>query len=424
MRVKINDKNNFINMFNQLFTHNKIDKINSISIDSRIIERDDIYIPIKGINYDGHDFISSALESGATICFSEKKNKHKKVINSTSNIEIIKILASEWKQRTKTKIIGITGSNGKTTTKELLYKILSNNYKCSKNNGNYNSLIGLPLSFMNSNIDDDYCILEYGANHPHEIDLLCKIVKPDYSLITNISDAHIGNYKDLNEIIETKIAIYNNLNNNGIAFINKNIKEIKNIKLHCKLVEFNTAKTPNLNIKIPSALKHLKDILLSSFVIAEYFGVDYNVINDNINSFTLPTGRGQITNIKGLKIIDDSYNANPASVTLGINRLSNFNNIGKKVLIFGDMLELGKNNYEKHKSIAQIIDNSKINILLTFGNLSEITSKNIKNNKISTQHCNDYQTLVEYIKKNLTTNDIIYIKGSRSMHLNKIIEKL
>jgi len=422
MRVEINDKENFINMFNQLFINNKIDRVNSISIDSRIIERDDIYIPIKGEKHDGHNFISSALDSGATICFSEKKDNNKKIINSTSNLDIIKTLAYEWKKITNAKIIGITGSNGKTTTKELLHKILSNKYNCSKNHGNYNSLIGLPLSFLNSKIDDDFCILEYGANQPNEIDLLCKIIRPDYSLITNISNAHVGNYKNLNELIETKFAIYKNLNSNGIAFISDEIKKIKPIKNECKLIEFNINNKSFLNI--PENLNHLKKIIISCYTIADYFNINSKIINNEMKSFKIPKGRGQIINKKGLELIDDSYNANPSSVILGIKRLNNWANTGKKIFILGDMLELGEDEIEQHKLIAKAIDDSKIDVLLTFGNLSKVTSSNIKNNKISVSHYNSYKTIIKYIKRNFNANDTIYIKGSRSMHLNKIIESL
>ena len=422
MRVKINDKKNFINMFNQLFINNKIDRINSISIDSRIIERDDIYIPIKGKKYDGHNFIQNALDSGALLCFSENNVKDKRIINTSSNLQIINSLASGWKKITNSKIIGITGSNGKTTTKELLYKILTSKYNCSKNIGNYNSLLGLPLSFLNSSIDDDYCILEYGANKPNEIDVLCKIVQPDYSLITNISDAHIGNYKNLNELIQTKFAIYNNLQRSGVAFINSKVKKMESIKNSCKIVEFNT--NDKLAYDIPNHLKHLKNIISSCYVIAEYFKIDFNSINNNIKTFNLPNGRGKIIYKKGLEFIDDSYNANPSSVILGINRLNNWDNKGKKIFIFGDMLELGESEVHEHKLIAKKIDDSKINILLTFGNLSKITSSNIKNSKITTNHYNNYNSLINYINQNFNSKDTIYIKGSRSMHLNKIIENL
>ena len=179
MRIEIKDKNNFIKMFNQIFENKKIKNINALTIDSRKVKDNDIFIPIKGNEYDGHDFIDSSFKKGAIACFSEDNKYRKNIINTSSNIKTIEMLAKKWKKITNSKIIGITGSNGKTTTKDLLYHLLSKKFKCSKTEGNYNSKIGLPLAFLNSEIDDEYCILEYGANKPNEIDYLCKIIKPD-----------------------------------------------------------------------------------------------------------------------------------------------------------------------------------------------------------------------------------------------------
>ena len=252
MRTIIKDKDNFIKMFNNIFKDNNIKDINGITIDSREIESNDIFIPIKGDNYDGHHFISSAINSGAQLSFSENTKKSKDIINIKSSLGIINQLANKWHSKSQAKVLGITGSNGKTTTKELLFSILSKKYRCSKSEGNFNSSIGLPLTFLSSKLDDDFCILEYGASKPNEIKSLCKTIAPTYSLITNISEAHIENFSSLDEIIKTKSAIYKDLEENDIAFITNDLDNIKNIKIESKKITFGFKNKSDFNGEIIS----------------------------------------------------------------------------------------------------------------------------------------------------------------------------
>ena len=441
MRIKIKDKENFISMFNEMFCDYTISQINGISIDSREIEKNDIFIPIKGQKYDGHDFIDQVLKKGALLCFSEKNNmNNKKVIKTKSIEELIKKFASLWQKKSNSHVIGITGSNGKTTTKELLYQFLSKKYKCSKTKGNFNSLIGLPLTYLNSKINDDFCILEYGASKPNEIDKLCKIVKPEFGLITNISRAHIENYQSFEQLKITKSALYMNLKNNDVAFINNDIKYLSDLKLNCKKINFgfnkNNAykaheikkgnnryiKVNNNLISIPNSLYHLKENILSAYTIANFFKIKIEDINACLKNYTLPDGRGNKIIFNNLNIIDDSYNANPESVKLAIKRLDTIKTSGKKIFIFADMLELGLDAKNNHIDLAKIIDKSEIDILITFGNFAKKTSHSIKNMHIKTIHFNVNQLseLKNKIKKIATKNDLIYLKGSRSMKLERI----
>ena len=156
MRIEIKDKKHFVSMFNDLFKDNKINDINAISIDSRKIQKGDIFVPIKGENFNGNRFISRAFNNGAIKCFSEDENNHKNIIKINSSNETINILANYWQNKSKHKVIGITGSNGKTTAKDLLYFILSEKYKCSKTPGNFNSTIGLPIAYLGKKINDHY----------------------------------------------------------------------------------------------------------------------------------------------------------------------------------------------------------------------------------------------------------------------------
>ena len=436
MRIKIKDKENFIQMFNNIFEENKIDTINAVSIDSRNIQEGDIFIPIKGERFDGHKFISQALNDGAIKCFSENTKRNENIINIKSTKNIINKLAKSWQEKSKHKIIGITGSNGKTSAKELLNFILSKKFSCSKTEGNYNSSIGLPISYLSSQINNNYCIIEYGASKPGEIEDLCKIVKPNISLITNISNAHIKNYNSINEISITKNAIFTCLGSNDIAFINIDDKHILKDFKNCKKITFSLENKANYflqnydrnkrtmlingeKLEIPPNLLHLKSLILSVYAISRELGVKHIDINRSLKEFRLPNGRGLTIDIKGMKIIDDSYNANPSSVILAIERIDLIKNNGNKIFILGDMLELGKESISEHGKIAEYLNKSSINIVITYGKYSYSTFTNLKNSIIK-KHFSDIDQLKSYLKKITEKGDLIYLKGSRSMQLERI----
>ena len=425
MRINIKNKNTFINLFNRLYGNNRINTINGLTIDSRKIKEGDIYFPIRGENFDGHDFINISLKDGAIIAFSELKNKNRKVINTKSVKNEIYKLCIEWQKLSKSKVIGITGSNGKTTSKNLIYNIFQNQFNCSKTSGNYNSTIGLPLTFLSTSLNDDYCILEYGASKPNEIKKLCEIVKPYYSFITNISNAHIENYNSFNEIYDTKVAIYKNTHTDGIAFINNDYVFLSDKQINCNSIFFNFSKKLNntiiKEIKIPNHLIYLKNLIQSAAIISKTLKIPDNIINYSIKCFNLPNGRGNIIKYKNYNIINDSYNSNPKSMQLAIDRFDSMHAKGKKIIIIGDMLELGKNEFIEHKKLSKLINKSNIDIVLTIGYLSKHTNKDINQSKYSKHFSNINNLRIEL--NNLACNDdLVYLKGSRSMQLERIYQ--
>ena len=441
MRINIRDKNNFINMFNRLFKDNKILEVNGVSIDSRKVQKNDIYIPIKGEKYDGHNFIEEALNHGAIKCFSEQETTIHNVINIDSSIKIINTLAKKWNEISNHTIIGITGSNGKTTTKEILFNILSQKNKCSKSLGNHNSRLGLPISYLNSKKEDKYCIIEYGASKPQEIENLCKIIKPNISIITNISNAHIKNYNSILDIYETKKSIFKCLKREEKAFKNLDDEYIRKDNYHCNTLTYSLFKEAdyrgkesikkkekilsinNRKIFIKKELQHLTNIILPVYAIATELGIKHNEIINILNEFTLPKGRGKSFYINQVEVIDDSYNANPSSVILAIDRLDSIiKNDGNKIFILGDMLELGEHSKKEHKKIGQYINKTKINIVITYGEKSVGTFTEINNMKIQKFHFNKMNALKISLMKILNKNDTVYLKGSRSMKLEKIYE--
>lgn len=437
MRIEIKDKDNFICMFNKMYKNINLKKINGITIDSRKVMPNDIFIPIKGKKFNGHDFIKKSFSLGASVCFSQEKIEHDNIIKTDSVTNEVNKICKKWKDKSKAKIIGITGSNGKTTTKDLLYHIFKNKYMCSKTIGNFNSSIGFPISFLNTNLSDNYSILEYGASKPNEIKYLCDIISPDYSLITNISGAHIANFKSLEELHNTKTELFKSTNKNGTCFINTDRLSINMNELKSKKITFSFKNKSDYNAQliknknrnylsinnnkffIPDYLLHITDNILAVCIISNILKIDTKYINQALKSFELPKGRGNIIKYNDYILIDDSYNANPSSLKLAIKRIDNIQTKGKKILVLGDMLELGENELQEHENISNLINESTIDILLTYGKLSKSICKNIKDSKYYKHYTNKNKLKIE-ASNLICRNDLIYLKGSRSMQLEKI----
>ena len=440
MRIKIKDENNFVKIFNQIYPANKIQSVNGISIDSRLIDSKDIFIPFKGKSFDGHNFIDNVLEQKKTICLSDNDDDtiNKRIIHTASNKNALLNLASIWRSSMKSEVIAITGSNGKTTTKELLHHVIKSKYKCSKSQNNHNSTIGLPLSLFSCKLDDRYTVLELGANQPGEIKILCDCIKPDLALITNISNAHIKNFTSLEDIVKTKSAIFTSLKPSGIAFVNLNDKIVSKIPIaskkvtfgiHNKDADYNGILRPNSKIKINNFvlsvsedILHLNESILAVYAICKTLKISDHDFQKAIDSFFIPNGRGEMQNINGFKIINDAYNANPASMKFGIIRLSNAKCENKKILIIGDMLELGNHKVNEHIKIGQLINTLSIDVVLTFGKTIEYTFNELNNSFQHKEHFSDITLLKKKFKVIAEKNDLIYIKGSRSMQLERVYE--
>ena len=430
--------------------------INDISIDSRKIKGNTLFIPLKGLNYDGHDFILDAFNNGAVACLSRndyksrvKSSEDRVIIGVDNTLDALTKLASYSRDRIKDlELIGITGSNGKTTLKEWCSIILKKFYKIHHTEGNYNNQIGLPLSLSKMPKDTDVCILELGTNHPGEIKKLSKICKPTIAIITNIGSAHIGNFKNKKKIAEEKADIYSFIKN-GFALVpdfsefskyisdkakrytkkiitfgydkqshGKIIKQVEGGILKFKIFEnYSTINRKDIS-------EHLQVNLLIILLITKILGLKQKLVSKYILELKPYMGRGNIDTFiiknKTIRLIDDSYNANPDSMKNAIkNMLIISQQNERKVCIIGDMLELGKLSREYHLELCNEIMNSKIDVVYTLGKHSEIISNNLSK-KISTKHFKKIPELITHLKKNLKDKDLILVKGSNSFGLKNI----
>ena len=445
MRIEIREKKLFKNLIKKNFDFDiDINDINSICTDSRIIERNDIFIPIKGKNKDGHQFINDVIKKGSSIIFSEVSINSSKVISVNSTKETLKDLSIQWLNFFKKPIIAITGSNGKTTTKEMIRRIFDSTNKANYTIGNYNSSIGLPVNLFNFSLSANPMILEMGANNPGEIEYLCNIAKPDFSIITNIQNAHIGNFKSIKDLIETKAAIFKNTNNDGLIFensddiyisdISKNFQNKIQFGFNNKKVDFfgsikiinnkinfhiNGKKIENSNINEIMAKN-----MLAAYSIAYTYGIDHEIIKNSFKEFNFLNGRGKHIHNKGYLIIDDTYNANIDSFKIGINSFLTINCKGKKFLVIGDMKELGNKTISYHSELGEFINNKKVDFVFGVGKDIQNTINAINNSQIYSKHFKTNQELLSVLKIQLNKGDAIYLKASRSMHFENIIGKL
>ena len=441
MRVNIPNSKTFSKIFNESTGIKISESIKGIATDSREIQSGDLYIAIKGEKVDGHSFLNQVFENGALAALVSDINDqvHGNQIQVRDTIKSIGKIATEWRRQFNIPIIGITGSNGKTSTKELLRHILSSKFDIHATEGNYNTSIGLPLTLLQLNAFHGASILEMGANRAGDIEKLAKIANPNFGLITNIAPAHLEGFGSIEAVAKTKAAIFENLGN-GIAFVNAADRRVKEIALKGDSISFglnpdcdypadlhyeedgtitltiNTEEIPTLS----SNLSFAKNII-ACCAIARELDVEWEAIKDRVSTFSPPKGRCEVKNNGSYIIIDDTYNANLESTLAAIDYLSAFSGQGKKVFIFGDMLELGDVSREQHIAIGKKCDEMELSAVLTYGKETIATSKSIKKVKIN-QHFDSKEELIDFLQKIITSNDKILIKGSRGMRMETIIQ--
>ena len=420
-------------------------KFHAISINSKKIKKDDIFIAIKGLNFDGHDYINEAFKNGAIaaiISDEEKISKNTILVNDTK--KSLADISSLILMKFKPFVIGITGSNGKTTTKELIKSILDSNYGTNKilaTQANYNNDIGLPLTIFNLNSEHSHIVLEMGMNHPKEISYLANIAPPNFAVITNIGEAHIENFKNREAIANEKKDILRNLKAEGTAILPKDseffnflVKDLKNVKvlsfgmrkdadISCELLDHKKIliKTPKYDLEIKSKLLGHNNIsnILAAVTCAYQLKINPTKIKEGIENITpIPSRLELKEGKKRAAIIDDTYNANPSSFLSAIEVLDEFP--GKKILVIGDMAELGENSRIYHQELSRSIKETKIDITLGLGKYTKEIITLLGRNNTWFRSKDD---LVKHLYSCMKGSTIL-VKGSRSMKMEEVVKKL
>ena len=407
MRIDIIETDLFLSYLSEALNRDNLSPISGITTDSRHVKENDLFLAIKGEHFDGSDFIDEALSNGAIYAIAQSVHENDNVFTVDDVIEFIGKICSEWMVNFNGKTIAITGSNGKTTTKDLISHILiKSGHNVSKTEGNFNTSIGVPLTiFSFSNDPSQIYVLELGANQVGDIDYLSSLVKPDIGIVTNISGAHLEGFGSIENIRKEKKSIFNHSNK---GYYGDEIETSVTLSNHP--LANNKVFLKNASI----AYEVCKDFMVKS---------DQEEFSRIIEDFVLPKGRGQIYSLsKGIVVIDDTYNANPESVKAAIDNLARHKTKGRRIFIFGDMKELGENEIDFHKEIANYCE-GKIDGIICYGDLAKNTFNNSKSISLRL-HFDNKDALVAEVCSLLENDDIIMLKGSRSMELDSVAEDI
>lgn len=441
MRINIQNPELFQKSLTEVHPELNLPSLNGITIDSRLVERGDLFLAMQGENTDGHNYIEQAQNAGAGACIVEKDGDvYSSVFEVSSTREFLNHTATAYRNSLNCLVIGITGSNGKTTTKDLLAHVLIANRKVMSTKGNFNSTISVPLSIFECDEDIDIAIIEMGASKPGEIEYICNIVKPDMGIITNVFEAHLEFFGSIESVANTKSALFRSLPKSGTAFINLDDQYISEMVVSCKRVEYSISRTADFqgkwssgaqmltvngtSIKLSTLSYALGMNALAVFSIASHLGMNPALIKQQVGSFQTPVGRGNIISLGDFVIINDSYNSNLESARSGINNLSSMPGKSRKIAVIGDMLELGEMDKNHHQSLGRHLSDKNVDAVFAYGDLTRHTINAMNGTAMFHQFYEDKTTLLVDLKEFLMEGDIIYIKGSRGMRMEEIIQGL
>ncbi len=418
----------------------------SIQTDTRKLQQDDLFFALKGPNFNGNLYATEALKKGAAHVFVDEEIAFtdKRIIQTKNVLETLQDLACFHRLqfntmpggKSKIPFIAITGSNGKTTTKELLHAVLSTTYKTYTTEGNLNNHIGIPLTILKIKPDAQMAVIEMGANHLHEIAGYCVYAMPDYGLITNIGKAHLEGFGGVENVKKGKGELFDYLRNNeGTAFINSDdpavvaLSNDLNKKIfygfsgkdyHGKIIksdpfpEIQVEGEPPLDIQTKLAGNYNFPNVLAAVAIGKYFKIEDNKIKIAIENYRPSNSRSQLIKIGSNTVILDAYNANPGSMKAAIENFANLKG-ASKILLLGSMMELGNESKKEHEDLISLVNQFKWKKVVLVGkNFNELN-----HNYISYENASQAK---DWLNEQHFENTMMLIKGSRSIQMEKVLE--
>lgn len=420
--------------------------IKSISIDTRTLRKNALFIAIKGNSFNGNNYVNTAIKKGASLVIADgkefKDSKDKRIIYVPDSIKALKKISKNIISSFEGEIVGITGSNGKTSTTSMINQCLKGSSSTMKN---FNNEIGMPLSIMNAKRASTCLVMEMGAANFGDIHYLSSFLKPHVGVITNIGSSHLENLKNINGVFKVKSEMVSNIKKNGCLVIpseNKNHQsQWKEMRNDISIITFGLSKDSdfyaadinysinktsftilstkhNVKQRINSNLagEHNIKNILATFSVLFFLNKSEKDIVKSIKNIKLMGRQDQFSWINKSTLIDDTYNANPDSVKKSIDLLSNSQK--RKVLVLGDMLELGRMRKHMHKKIGNYASDKKIDILLGFGDLTKYAVDAFGKNGVFFSNENELKI---FLKQNISSDDVVLLKGSRGMQMEKFI---
>lgn len=425
-------------------------KVRGVSIDSRTIKPNELFVPIRGERFDGHSFIHQALRRGAgAVLFSDgalKNTKGTPLIRVKDTRYALGALARYHRMKFDIPVVAVTGSNGKTSTKEMLKEILKKRFSVLCNPGTQNNYIGVSLSMLRLRPRHQVAVFEIGANHRGEINELSRMIKPAIGVITNIGPSHLEYFKTLKGVLRAKLELTGNLPKEGKLIINNDDELLSQVNggffrkvtfglndtcdFYGKVVDSTQKRTAFLlNGKEPIVLKasgrHNVYNALAGIAVARSFKISYDEIRQALKAFKGVPMRMQIVRRNNIKIIKDCYNSNPASFVCALDFLKGLKVKGKKVVVCGDMVELGPQAEKLHSNVGERIAEGKIDFLITAGSLSRNIASGARYRGMSQEAIRSFDRVWQaekFLTKVIKSGDAVLIKGSRATQMERIFK--
>lgn len=430
-----------------LVSGNKEDEISFFSQDSRQMNNGGMYIPLKGERFDGHDFIESAFQTGADAIITSKDVSYpdKIVIKVDDTYQALKDMAVYLRSHRPVKVVGVTGSVGKTSTRDMVYSVVKQKYKTLKTEGNYNNEIGLPLTILRYH-DEEVMVLEMGMNHLNEMSRLSMIAHPDVACITNVGTAHIGELGSRKNILKAKLEITDGMKDHATLIINQDNDMLQTVDLpRLKVVRVGQSKESLIMasdielfekssqfvvhyqgkqelIEVPVQGEHNISNALIAIAVGLELDIPLSDIKKGIQEFELTKNRMDILEKNHKTIIDGTYNASVDSMKSSIDVLANYKK--RKVAILADMLELGSYSQQLHEEVGQYVATKNIDVLICVGQEAQYMYQKAKEKMNDVYYYQSNQELINDLDSLLKDEDVILVKGSHSMNLKEVVEKI
>ena len=424
---------------------------NKLCIDTRKIEKDNVYLAIKGANFNGNDFAIKALEAGASIVIVDELNFNLNDIKENGNVikvkntrEALLNLAKFYREKLGLKVIGVTGSTGKTSTKDLIAALLSAKYRVFKTKGNFNNDIGLPLMILELTSDIDVAVLEMGMSSLGEIELLAKVAKPDIGVITNVGLSHIENLKTQENILKAKMEITAFFGKDNVLIVNGEDELLKNISsdvFKVKKIGYNheyDVYASNIILReeeteflahafgeeavfnLPMAGKHNVLNTMLAIEVSKSLNVSFEDMVRGVENLEATSMRLQVIKKQGLTIINDCYNASPDSMRSSLDVLSAYKN-NRKIAILGDMYELGDESEKSHFEVGRYAKD-KVDTLIVIGKYIKNFKDGFNNDNIIMY--NTKEECIKELENIIKLDDVVLVKASRGVKLEDVVKKL
>ncbi|MFA6142585.1 MAG: UDP-N-acetylmuramoyl-tripeptide--D-alanyl-D-alanine ligase [Candidatus Omnitrophota bacterium] len=424
-----------------------------VSTDSRAIGKGEFFIALKGPSFDGNDFVREVLDKGAIGAIvsrsdSRNKNSGKILIQVKDTTKALQDIAACHRRKFKIPVIAVTGSNGKTTTKDMVWSVLSSKYNVLRNEGTKNNHIGVPQTLLKLTDKHQFCVLELGTNHKGEIERLSEISAPDVAVITNIGASHLEFLNNLDGVCEEKTDILKALKNRkALAILNGDDDHLSAVKPRgIKIIRYGLKSSNNYAaVNMPPKGDHLTFVVngkmvfelnllgvhniynaLAAIACGRYFGLNYRLIREALFNFRPTSMRLNLKKVAGVDIIDDTYNSNPSSMAGALDVIKYYPAKSKWV-VAGDMLELGQHSERFHKMAGRDIARAGIDGLVTFGKFSRHILSQAKRSGMKSSrlwHCSDHKKAAKVLKSVIKSGDVVLLKGSRGMKMESVLEEL